>query len=82
MLLNIIDSRKNKYRWQEVNAVIEDTSHDNSCKNSEKTDPSPDEDYVGFEQRESISINEAIKWAENCSGKVTLFLYDKGDGIS
>lgn len=79
MIWNIVDHRKREYRWLEVNAVIEDTSADNCC---DDTDHMEDQDYlVTYEEKRNILLHDAISWAENSKGKVTLFLYDKGDGI-
>ncbi|MEM6899168.1 MAG: hypothetical protein AAF583_05285 [Pseudomonadota bacterium] len=79
MIWNIVDNRKRKYRWVEINAVIENTEHDNSCEDTDFCEPQ--EDAVTYEQRKSILLHDAIVWAEQATGKVTLYLYDKGDGI-
>ncbi len=79
MLWNIVDKRKRKYRWQEINAVIEDTAHDNSCEDADQCEVNID--AVMYEERRNILLHDVVKWAEEASGKVTLYLYDKGDGI-
>lgn len=78
MIWNIVDHRKHKYRWSKIDAVIEDTSHDNAVENSDYVEASTDEAYVQCEGKAGISIHEAICWAENLPGRVTLFLYDFG----
>ena len=80
MICNIIDSRSRRYRWREINAVIEATSHDNGCEDSDQQPPA-DDDLV-YAQREGISLSEAIAWAHEQPGAVTLFLYDAGAGAS
>lgn len=79
MIWNIVDNRKRKYRWLEINAVIENTCHDNSCGDS---DQAPESDAgTLYDQRKNILLHDAIIWAENATGMLTLYLYDKGDGI-
>ena len=79
MIWNIVDRRKRKYRWREINAVIEDTAHDNSCEDADQCDEQLD--AVMYEERRHISLHDAITWAEKASGKVTLYLYDQNSGI-
>ena len=77
MILNIVDRRKNNYRWRNVYAVIEPTVHDNSVKNSDKTNA--EESYyagIGFDEQTNISVKDAIKWANDQLTYVTLYLYD------
>jgi hypothetical protein len=78
MIYNIIDRRNRPYRWREINAIIEATAHDNSCHDSDQQ-PSRDDDLT-FDQREGISLNEAIEWATEEQCAVTLYIYDKGAG--
>lgn len=78
MIYNIIDRRKRPYRWREINAIIEATTHDNSCDDADQLTPGGDD--LTFDQRESISLNEAIAWATEEACAVTLYLYDKGAG--
>jgi len=74
MILNIIDNRENKHRWTNVLAIIEPTWHDNSCNNSDQSTPCEgEEDYA---EKKGISLSDAIKWAENLSFNVTLYIYD------
>jgi hypothetical protein len=62
-----------------VNAIVEPTWHDNSCEDADQA-PKHDHDPM-YEEREHITLNEAIRWAESFSSKVTLYLYDEDDGI-
>ena len=79
MICNIIDNRTRRYRWREINAIIEATANDWNVDDSDQQPPS-DNDVV-CESREGISLNEAIAWATAEPSAVTLFLYDKGDGV-
>ena len=80
MIWNIIDRRKRRYRWKRINAIIEPTFHDNSCLDSDQTEEDPDAGV--YEQREGISLAEAVTWATTKPYAVTLFLYDEGRGTS
>ena len=79
MIWNIIDSRKRKYRWREVNAVIEDIRNDHNVADTDDFEGENDLAPV-YDERKGISLHDAIRWAEE-EGKVTLYLYDMGDGI-
>ena len=78
MLCNIIDHRKSPYRWAKVNAVIENTSHDNGVDNADFIE-APNEHGVLCDDRDDISLNDAIVWAQSQKVPVTLFIYDAGD---
>ncbi len=80
MIWNIIDGRKRRYRWKEVNAVIEAIENDQSV---DDTDTFDEENELApiYLERKDVSLNEAVQWAEAQPGKVTLYIYDKGDGI-
>lgn len=80
MIFNIIDSRARPYRWREVNAIIEATSHDNGCHDADQQPPT-DHDLT-YDQRENITLAEAIAWASSEPSPVTLYLYDKGAGTT
>src|SRR3990167_1210192 len=84
MLTNIIDRRKRPYRFLTVNAIIEPTRHDNSVKDSDraKYDSKADKAWLGYDEHKHISVAEAVAWAEDHSDKVTLYLYDRNDGIN
>lgn len=81
MIWNIIDRRKRPYRWKRVNAVIEATSHDNACKDSDQADAVLSDSEVIYDELEGVSLHEAINWANQQSCPVTLYIYDYGDGI-
>lgn len=80
MILNITDRRKRKDRWKCINAVIEDTWHDN--KHDDADQASRDlEREMPYDERTGISLSAAIEWAMASKSDVTLFFYDKGKGI-
>jgi hypothetical protein len=79
MIWNIIDSRKSRYRWKRINAIIEPTWHDNHCKDSDQAEK--DHDAAIYEQRVGVSLAEAVEWADAKPYPVTLFLYDEGSGL-
>lgn len=74
MIANVIDNRSLRYRWNRVNAVAEPTWHDNKCPDADQAKPTEDE--VDYEERAGISVNEAIKWADDLPYSVTLYLSD------
>jgi hypothetical protein len=80
MIWNIIDHRKRPYRWKRINAIVEATSHDNSCSDGDQAESSPDD--IVYDQREGISLADAVAWADSLPGGVTLFLYDEGCGTA
>ena len=82
-ILNIIDRRKRPYRFAKVNAIIEPTRHDNSVKDSDRAphNPSQDKKWIGYDEREHITVAEALRWAQNHNDALTLYIYDKDGGI-
>jgi hypothetical protein len=74
MILNIIDNRKLRYRWKRINAVVEPIWHDNRCKDADQAEETQDE--LDYEERNNISMNEAVKWASDLPFCVTLYLYN------
>jgi hypothetical protein len=82
MLWNIIDRRTRPYRWREVNAIVEATEHDNSCKDSDQAPESDPRLTVDYEALEAVSVAEAVQWAEGKPCPVTLYLYDLGQGFA
>jgi hypothetical protein len=80
MIWNIVDRRERCYRWKRVNAIIEPTSHDNCCQDSDQAEEDPD--AAVYEQREGISLTKAVAWADAKPYRVTLYLYDEGCGTT
>jgi hypothetical protein len=82
MIWNIIDRRTRSYRWSSVNAIVEATWHDNSVQDADHAPPVTPESEVTYDQRESISVADAIEWASSQPCPVTLYLYDEGAGTA
>ncbi len=82
MLWNIIDRRTRPHRWREVNAIVEATEHDNSCKDADQAPESDPSLTVDYEALEAVSVAEAVQWAESKLCPVTLYLYDLGQGFA
>jgi hypothetical protein len=82
LIYNIIDHRERPYRWKRINAIIEATSHDNTVADTDIAEPPPPEVEMIYDQREGISLNEAISWAHAEICPVTLYLYDEGKGTT
>lgn len=78
-LLNIIDHRKRPYRFLKINAVIEPTRHDNRVKDADQADGK--DNWLGYDEREHITLNEALSWAAGHADDVTLFIYDEDGGL-
>ena len=77
-IVNIIDGRRHEYRWKTINAIVEAAWHDNSCKDSDQV---PSDDGPRYAEREHISVQAAIEWAQSYKTPVTLYLYDRDGGI-
>lgn len=82
MIWNIIDRRKRPYRWKRVNAIIEAVESDNSCSDSDQAARADAMEAIDYEERERLSVAEAIKWANEQHCSVTLYLYDEGAGTT
>lgn len=80
MLWNLIDRRTQSYRWRQINAIVEATEHDNSCKDSDQAPENDPRLIVDYEALEAVSVAEAVKWAESQQCPATLYLYDIGSG--
>lgn len=83
-VLNVIDRRKRKYRFLKVNAIIEPTWHDNSLDDSDKSHPDGVKGamaWMGYDEKERVSVQEAFEWASKHPDDVTLYLYDEDAGL-
>lgn len=80
MIVNLIDNRKRRYRWKQITAIVEPTYHDNSVADSDQAEVPPP-GFLPYDQREEISLVDAVSWANGLPFAVTLFLYDLGEGI-
>ncbi len=81
MIWNVVDRRERPYRWRKVNAVVEAVEHDNSCPDADQA-PESEPALVDHDALESVSVREAILWANNQPCAVTLYLYDAGRGLT
>lgn len=79
MIWNVIDNRKRPFRWERIKAIAEPTWHDNNNTDADKAESSAGE--VDYEERELLSVADAITWAHAFPFAVTLHLYDENDGI-
>ena len=78
-ITNIIDRRKRPYQFMVVNAIVEAAWHDNRVKDADQVTPMG---YgPSYDEREHISLADAITWAGSFESPVTLYLYDKDGGI-
>ena len=74
MIWNIIDRRKRPHRWASVHVVVEATANDNSVEDSDKAPPYHAVIFV--EERDKVSLSEAIAWASGFELPTTLYIYD------
>ena len=79
MIRNIVDNRMRRHRWEAINACVEPTWHDNAVTYSDRSEPAANE--RDYEQREKVSVADAIAWAQAFDFPVTLYLYDEGDDL-
>ena len=80
MIWNIIDKRSRRHRWKTINAIIEAVEHDNACEDADQAEYDPDN--IDYDEREGVSVAEAVAWANGLPSAVTLYLYDEGGGTS
>lgn len=80
MIWNIIDRRKRPHRWKAITAIMEPTYHDNSVADSDQAEET--EDDIVYDQREEISLADAVVWVQSLPFPATLYLYDLGQGIN
>jgi hypothetical protein len=81
MIENISDHRERPHRWRCINAIIEPTWHDNDG-GPDRDQSEPGRGDIAYDQREGISLAEAIAWANGLPDRVTLYLYDEGRGTT
>ena len=78
VIANVIDKRKRQYRWKRIQAIIEAAEHDNVVDDADQIEPGNPDKYVIFDQRDAISLADAIRWAGDVDYSVVLYLYDEG----
>lgn len=75
MLVNVLDLRERSYRWSSVLAVMESAYKNNEAEDSDKVEV----DFgvmIEYAERSGVSVRDAVLWAEQAGGPVTLYLYD------
>ncbi|MCL2716822.1 MAG: hypothetical protein FWD68_20255 [Alphaproteobacteria bacterium] len=77
-IVNIIDNRQRPYRFLKINVIVEAAWHDNSCKDAEQVDG---KEEPLCEEREHITLEAAIAWANSYSEPVTLYVYHEDGGL-
>lgn len=78
MIVNLIDLRSRPYRWKSVLAVCEAAVKDNEAEDCDLVTPGIGVE-VDYAERDGISVREAILWAEQLGGLVTLHLHDRDE---
>lgn len=81
-IANIIDNRTNKYHWKFIDAIVEPIWQDNSVKGSDIFDEEISGEILktvsSYNENVSVSLEQAVNWAQNFKYPVTLYLYDVG----
>ena len=78
MLVNLIDLRANQYRWKQVLAVVESAGKNNAADGADTVETNMGVE-IDYAEREGVSVRDAILWAEQLQGRVTLYLYDRDE---
>jgi hypothetical protein len=76
-----MDRRTRRYRWKKITAIVEPTYHDNAVQGSDQSEP-PEHTFSTYDQKEEISVAEALDWASALPYAATLYFYDLGGGMS
>lgn len=76
MLMNLIDLREKPYRWKSVVAVVESATKNNAAQDADTVETAAGVE-IDYAEREDLTVRDAVLWAEQLQGKVTLYLYDR-----
>lgn len=76
MIVNVIDLRESPYRWKTVLAVLESAAKNNAAEDADRVDTAHGIE-IDYAEREDLTVRDAVLWAEQVQGKVTLYLYDQ-----
>lgn len=76
MIVNVIDLRENTYRWKNILAVVESATKNNEAENCDKVENGLGVE-IDYAERDDVSVRDAVLWAEQLQGMVTLYLYDQ-----
>ena len=82
MIENILDRRANQYLVTKVTAIIEPAAADNSVAGATQFDPDDPAITTWYEERQKVSVKEAIAWANAFEFAVTLVLLDYEDPMT
>jgi hypothetical protein len=82
MIWNIVDRRSRPFRWKRINAIIEAVEHDNSVADADQAPEADPHDVIDYDQREGLTVQQAVEWANQQRCPVTLYLYDDGKGTT
>jgi hypothetical protein len=74
MISNIVDRRARPFRWKRINAIIEAVEHDNSVADADHAPEALPHDVIDYDQREGVTVKEAVDWANQQRCPVTLYL--------
>lgn len=76
MITNIVDVRKNSYKFKKVWGVVEPTCNDNSCKDADMS--VIDVTRLGFIEwtKTEMLFSDLIEWANKFKGENTLYVYE------
>lgn len=79
MIVNIVDRRSRRHRFLNINAIVEAAWHFNHYVDGDKITGRRGPDY---QDKENVTIADAVRWAQSFKDPVTLFLYDEGEGTT
>jgi len=82
MIENILDRRANQYSVTNVTAIIEPAAADNSVAGATQFDPDDPAITTWYEERQKVSVKEAIAWGNAFEFAVTLVLLDYEDPMA
>ena len=82
MIENILDRRGNQYLVTNVTASIEPAAADNSVAGATQFDPDDPAITTWYEERQNVSVKEAIAWGNAFEFAVTLVLLDYEDPMT
>jgi len=76
MIVNLLDLRERPYRWSSILAVVQSAAKDNAAEDSDVVDDTLGV-VIDYAERDGISVRDAVLWADQLGGMVTLYLYDR-----
>ena len=76
MIVNVLDLRARPYRWKSVLAVAQSAAKDNVAEDADQLTSELGVE-IEYAEKECLPVREAVLWADNLAGMVTLYLYDR-----